>query len=75
MAIGAPWENDGSGVVYIYRGSVNGLRSQYVQRIEAQGARSFGISISKGVDVDHNHCNGKLRDSSLCTSFVSFYFL
>lgn len=59
VAIGAPWENENSGVVYIYKGYAKGLRSQYTQRIIAEGAGSFGISIAKGFDVDSNNCNGK----------------
>jgi hypothetical protein len=58
VAIGAPWENDGTGVVYIYRGNGFGLEKQYSQRIIAEGAKSFGISLSKGYDVDKNKCNG-----------------
>ncbi|XP_028156262.1 integrin alpha-PS3-like [Ostrinia furnacalis] len=57
VAIGAPWENNGAGVVYIYRGSDKGLIPQYIQRIHAEGAKSFGMSISKGYDVDKNKCN------------------
>ncbi|XP_045495280.1 integrin alpha-V-like [Colias croceus] len=57
IAIGAPWEDDGSGSVYIYRGSKSGLQGQYVQKIKIPGSRSFGFSISKGIDVDNNNCN------------------
>ncbi|CAG9785810.1 unnamed protein product [Diatraea saccharalis] len=57
VAIGAPWENDGAGAVYIYRGNENGLSNQYDQRIYAEGARSFGIALSKGYDVDNNKYN------------------
>lgn len=58
VAVGAPYEDDGRGVVYIFRGSANGLMTKYAQRILArdlhQDLRSFGISISRGVDVDTN---------------------
>ncbi|KAL4710657.1 hypothetical protein ACJJTC_003293 [Scirpophaga incertulas] len=57
VAIGAPWENDGMGVVYVYRGTSYGLNNRYSQRILAEGAMGFGISISKGYDVDNNKCN------------------
>ncbi|XP_013149066.1 PREDICTED: integrin alpha-9-like [Papilio polytes] len=57
VAIGAPWENDGYGAVYIYRGGEKGIGSQYTQKIVAKGAKSFGISISKGFDVDSNNCS------------------
>ncbi|KAI8422793.1 hypothetical protein MSG28_006538 [Choristoneura fumiferana] len=57
IAVSAPWENDGEGAVYIYRGDKHGLRSQYVQRIVARGARGLGMSIANGHDVDGNKCN------------------
>ncbi|XP_077513096.1 integrin alpha-PS3-like [Amblyomma americanum] len=62
VAIGAPYEND-VGVVYIYHGSPTlGERTAYAQRIDASVVSSrikyplkgFGISISKGLDVDWN---------------------
>lgn len=58
MAIGAPFEDDGKGAVYIYFGTVNGLHPTFVQRIVAAGSKGFGISISKGIDIDENSCNG-----------------
>ncbi|KAM3963779.1 integrin alpha-PS3 [Aphomia sociella] len=57
IAIGAPWENEGSGVVYIYQGSDKGLKGQYAQRIMAEGASGFGMSLSKGYDIDNSFCN------------------
>ncbi|XP_063535855.1 integrin alpha-PS3-like isoform X2 [Cydia strobilella] len=57
IAISAPWENNGSGAVYIYRGDKLGVKNQYVQRIVASEARNFGIAIAKGHDVDENQCN------------------
>lgn len=74
MAIGAPWENEGKGVVYIYKGYAKGLRSTYNQRIYAEGAGSFGISISRGFDVDNNNCNGKAKRFSLNILFVTCIF-
>ncbi|RVE51883.1 hypothetical protein evm_003503 [Chilo suppressalis] len=64
VVIGAPWEDNGAGAVYIYRGSEDGLRAQYTQRIHAEGAKSFGISVSKGYDVDNNECNDTSKDGS-----------
>ncbi|XP_026314720.1 integrin alpha-PS3-like isoform X2 [Hyposmocoma kahamanoa] len=72
VAIGAPWENEGKGAVYIYKGSAKGLKQQYVQKIEAEGARGFGISVSKGFDVDHNNCND-LAIGAHISSTVYFY--
>ncbi|KAL0881187.1 hypothetical protein ABMA27_002298 [Loxostege sticticalis] len=57
VAIGAPWENNGTGIVYIYKGSRNGLVPKYTQRIFSNDASGFGVSISKGYDVDNNGCN------------------
>ncbi|KAI5642733.1 FG-GAP repeat domain-containing protein [Phthorimaea operculella] len=57
IAVGAPYENDGVGAVYIYKGSAEGLSKKYLQRIVAAEAKGFGISISKGVDYDSNNCN------------------
>lgn len=57
VAIGAPYENN-VGAVYIYLGSKAGLMVPHVQRIPASvahsNARGFGISISRGLDVDGN---------------------
>lgn len=59
IAVGAPWEDDGRGAVYVYMGNAKGLNKENVQRIQPSGARGFGLSIAKGLDVDHNNCNGK----------------
>lgn len=61
IAVGAPYED--AGAVYIYHGSRNlGSRSAYAQRISASAitartaapVKGFGISISRGYDVDSN---------------------
>ncbi|KAH9632411.1 hypothetical protein HF086_010804 [Spodoptera exigua] len=57
VAIGAPWEDDGAGAVYIYRGCSKGLSEDNVQRIQSKTARGFGWSIAKGVDIDQNNCS------------------
>lgn len=62
VAVGAPYEND-VGAVYIYHGNtILDGKSEYAQRIEASSVslrtgvplKGFGISISKGFDVDSN---------------------
>ncbi|XP_069356347.1 integrin alpha-4-like [Maniola hyperantus] len=57
IAIGAPWEDKGKGAVYIYRGGKKGLTKQYDQRIVVAESKTFGYSISKGIDLDENNCN------------------
>jgi len=59
LIVGAPFE--GSGAVYVFRGSAAGLNADYSQRIAATdlslAARplsAFGYSLSAGVDVDEN---------------------
>lgn len=59
LAVGAPYE--GQGAVYIFRGGHSGLQSEPSQRIYAgqlpiliQPLRTFGHSLSAGVDMDLN---------------------
>lgn len=66
LAVGAPFE--GQGAVYIFSGGPDGLRSTPVQKIsnavpEGETAPAeqsmFGLSISRGVDIDGNVYNGR----------------
>ncbi|XP_077978796.1 integrin alpha-9-like [Glandiceps talaboti] len=56
VAIGAPYES--SGVVYIYHGTSSGITDTYVQAIKGDsvvpGIKSFGLSITGGLDLDGN---------------------
>ncbi|GAB6028789.1 hypothetical protein CHUAL_004603 [Chamberlinius hualienensis] len=56
LAVGAPFE--GNGAVYIFHGSLSGLRKTFAQKITASAVnfrlKGFGLSISKGKDVDNN---------------------
>ena len=59
LAVGAPYENDGSGVVYIYHGWNTNLRNRLGQILKGSSytppIRSFGFSfISGGSDFDGN---------------------
>ncbi|XP_066954265.1 integrin alpha-PS3-like isoform X2 [Macrobrachium rosenbergii] len=60
VAVGAPWENDGSGAVYVYLGAEDGLREGFSQRFSPKDfpnrepLRGFGMGISRGTDVDDN---------------------
>ncbi|KAL1430993.1 hypothetical protein MTO96_014409 [Rhipicephalus appendiculatus] len=80
VAVGAPYEND-VGAVYIYHGSPTlGDRTVYAQRIDASTVSSrigkplkgFGISISKGMDVDSNHYDDVLIGSYVTDNAVLF---
>ena len=65
MAIGAPYENENIGAVYIYHGAKSGLRPKIVQRIGGEfflplvATKGFGISIASQ-DVDQNGYNGSI---------------
>ncbi|XP_039296864.1 integrin alpha-PS1 isoform X2 [Nilaparvata lugens] len=58
IAVGAPYEDNG--VVYVYLGSKNGLITEPSQVIKANdvkplaGIRTFGYSLSGGMDLDQN---------------------
>lgn len=58
IAIGAPFEEDNTGCVYIYNGCSDGKISKYSQRILGSQVkpsfRGFGWAISKSVDTDKN---------------------
>lgn len=61
MAVGAPYE-DAS--VYIYFGNPYGINDQPSQILKSpNGIRSFGMSISRGIDIDGNGFNGKSNKS------------
>ncbi|XP_033761424.1 integrin alpha-9-like [Pecten maximus] len=61
VAIGAPYENEQSGSVYIYNGNKQSMNPQFSQRIMAKsldpGLKGFGFHISSPLDVDRNTYN------------------
>lgn len=65
VAVSSPYENDGSGVVYIFKCTENGIDPEASQRLIGKDAnpsvKGFGISISKAFDVDGN----KYRDIAI----------
>ncbi|XP_014480126.1 PREDICTED: integrin alpha-9-like [Dinoponera quadriceps] len=56
IAVGAPYEEESGGAVYIYNGHVDGVSRRYSQRLVGSRysplMRGFGISISEPRDVD-----------------------
>ena len=62
VAVAAPYEDDKSGVVYLFKGTADGLDSVFCQRIVGktiyQSIRGFGMSISRAVDIDLNKYAG-----------------
>ncbi|KAK7074650.1 hypothetical protein SK128_017829 [Halocaridina rubra] len=60
IAVGAPYEDDDRGAVYIYLGSETGLRQSFAQRLSPSDFSSaytllgFGMAISRGIDMDNN---------------------
>lgn len=66
IAVGAPYDGPSSnGVVYILLGSKNGIKTDYAQAIHAEdiadpGLKTFGYSLSGGLDVDENTYNDLL---------------
>jgi len=49
--------------VYVYHGSAEGIKHKPTQIIQAEKIdpriKGFGIGLSKGVDIDENHYNGR----------------
>ncbi|XP_064307673.1 integrin alpha-6 isoform X1 [Phalacrocorax carbo] len=67
IAVGAPY--DGSGKVYIYHGSKNGINTKPAQILDGEetGIRFFGYSVAGNMDLDKNSypdiAVGSLSDS------------
>lgn len=53
VAIGAPYHNN-HGAVYIYLGSSEGLKPEPSQIIKFASLKTFGYSLSGGLDMDGN---------------------
>ncbi|KAL3832410.1 hypothetical protein ACJMK2_024057 [Sinanodonta woodiana] len=70
IAVGAPYEDENVGCVYIYNGYTGGLWSTYTQRISGKsiqsGLRGFGISFSRAIDT-----NGDLVNDFAVGAFLS----
>ncbi|CAG9835896.1 unnamed protein product [Diabrotica balteata] len=64
IAISAPFEDDGTGAVYIYMGTRFGINETFNQRLTPSTfspvvpkVRGFGMGLSKGVDVNNDGYN------------------
>ena len=58
VIVGAPYEDDGSGAVYIYNGAHYGINMEYSQRLTPHdlglSMRGFGGALSSDLDIDDN---------------------
>ena len=67
MVIGAPYEDNGAGCVYIYHGG--NQRIQETQRISAHhigsNIKGFGYSIDADHDIDENGYPGMMNSTGL----------
>ncbi|XP_023283887.1 integrin alpha-6-like isoform X2 [Seriola lalandi dorsalis] len=70
FAVGAPYDNDGAGKVYIYSGSATGLHSTKPAQVlsgQTLGVSLFGYSLAGNMDLDENSypdlAVGSLSDS------------
>ncbi|XP_077129781.1 integrin alpha-X-like isoform X2 [Ranitomeya variabilis] len=58
LAVGAPFENDGQGALYIFPGKDGGFRTSRIQRIEGSkmgsGVQFFGRSLAGNLDMTND---------------------
>ncbi|XP_069591285.1 integrin alpha-X-like [Ranitomeya imitator] len=58
LAVGAPFENDGQGALYIFPGKIGGFRTSRIQRIEGSkmgsGVQFFGRSLAGNLDMTND---------------------
>ncbi|XP_060604732.1 integrin alpha-4-like, partial [Ruditapes philippinarum] len=77
IAIGAPYEQDSRGAVYIYNGYKEGVWPEYSQKIMSAdidtGLRGFGISISSNHDVNSDDVNDMVVGSYLSAKAVVLF--
>ncbi|XP_013389616.2 integrin alpha-4 [Lingula anatina] len=77
IAVGAPYEDQMRGCVYIYHGHPAGLRRRPAQRIPAadidRGLRAFGSAIGKGLDVNKDRYKDLIVGSNSADSAVLLY--
>ena len=63
IVIGAPYENDNEGAIYIYNGCKTGIFQIFSQRIPGAavfpGIKSFGAALSKSYNMNDDNVNGE----------------
>lgn len=66
IVVGAPYENDMEGAIYIYNGCKAGIFTEYSQRIPGStvfpGIKSFGAALSKSYSMNDDNMNGMHND-------------
>lgn len=71
IVIGAPYERNREGAIYIYNLGHNGFPANFSQKISGESVshgqemKGFGISVSRAVDINDDSYPGKLF-VSLC---------
>ena len=77
VVVGAPYEDNGSGAVYIYHGTVSGVHRGYSQRISLVDTHrqltTVGYSLAGEIDLDGNGYPGRLAIYRLVTQPPSEY--
>lgn len=65
MAVGAPYDDDFRGALYVYYGGPSGLSAARSTRISASvlspELKGFGVSFSKAEDLDNNGYGGNVN--------------
>ena len=63
IVIGAPYENDMEGAIYVYNGCKKGVFPRFSQRIAGStvsaGIKSFGAALSKSYNMNDDNVNGR----------------
>ena len=67
LLVGAPYETEGTGAVYLFTSDAYGINTRYSQRItpseisSTMSIRGFGMSISRAYDIDENNYLGNTK--------------
>ena len=73
VVVGAPYEDDMTGAIYVFNGCKTGVWPHFSQRMSGKrfGLTSFGISFSKPIDLNGDQINGKCLSKIIYIVFVS----